>query len=82
MCGVRCRVLEISDQVRQVLNQPYSQCTITPAPADSAEADSAVALAKRCLCKVLALSSLVATRPVGIHSISTCMDAESKWWSW
>ena len=35
-----------------MLNQPYSQCTITPAPADSAEADSAVALAKRCLCKV------------------------------
>jgi len=46
------RVLEISDQVRQVLNQPNSQCTIAPAPADSAEADSAVALAKRCLCKV------------------------------
>ena len=45
-------MLEISDQVRQVLNQPNSQCTIAPAPADSAEADSAVALAKRCLCKV------------------------------
>ena len=54
---IRChfiRVLEISDQVRQVLNQPNSQCTIAPAPADSAEADSAVALAKRCLCKVSA----------------------------
>ena len=48
-----------------MLNQPYSQCTITPAPADSAEADNAVALAKRCLCKVSTLSAPVDTGSCG-----------------
>ena len=74
--SVRRRVLEISDQVRQVLNQPHSQCTITPAPADSAEADSAVALAKRCLCKVPVLRHAEVSAWLREHARHRCAQCD------
>ena len=61
-----CRVLEICDQVRQVLNQPNSQCNIEPAPLESVANDSPAAIAKRSLCSdarpVSPLRSLSAKR--------------------
>jgi len=69
--------------VRQVLNQPNSQCTIAPAPADSAEADSAVALAKRCLCKVTApepalLRRLSCPKAARFHGYKPCGEAHAQ----
>lgn len=69
MRQLRHRVLEISDQVRTVLEQSAAECSITPAPADSEQGDSATSIAARCACKdaipVSPLARLVEKRTGG-----------------
>ncbi len=48
-----CRVLQISDLVRECLGQPDAACTISPAPPDSCEEDSTSTIIQRCACKVI-----------------------------
>ena len=47
-----CRVLQISDLVRECLGQPDAACTISPAPPESCEEDSTSTIIQRCACKV------------------------------
>ncbi|KAK9803674.1 hypothetical protein WJX72_010742 [[Myrmecia] bisecta] len=45
------RVLEISDRVRDCLQQQDAECSITPAPPETCDEDSTSTIIKRCACK-------------------------------
>lgn len=49
--GGTCRVLQITELVRECLQQRDANCTILPAPPETCDLDSTATILQRCACK-------------------------------